>query len=247
MKIRKWITNDVELRQFLDELGISGQTDNIMRTCEGLANALGLKWNIESDSIAYLADPIMEAARERKVPTKRDIFKISARIFDPLGLLAPSTLLAKLIYQDIWELKTGSDEVVPKSIAASWHRLMGRFASLWGVLIPRRIDFGRENFDVEGLQLHLFCDASERGYGAVAYVRDDCDGESPTMLLCSKNRVCPLPKKALSIPKKELTSILLGTKLARRIISALAFVKFTVFIWTDSMVALHWVHGNPKV
>jgi hypothetical protein len=37
------------------------------------------------------------------VITKRKILSISARIFDSIGFLAPTTLLLKIIYQQLWE------------------------------------------------------------------------------------------------------------------------------------------------
>ena len=246
MKIRKFVTNDPELQNHFESLGISGLTDGaITKTSNSLANTLGLKWDMEKDSITYLTEAIVQAAEEKIVPTKRDIFKISARIFDPLGLVAPSTLLVKMTYQDIWEAKTPWDEPVPKPIATSWHKLMNKFKSLADLLVPRRQEFGRDDFDQFGLQLHLFCDASERGYGATAYLRDDSEEGSAVMLMCSKNRVCPLPKKELSIARKELLAVVLGTKLAQRVIASLFFVKLNVSIWTDSMVAMYWSIGDP--
>jgi hypothetical protein len=35
--------------------------------------------------------------------TKRKILNISARIFDPIGFLAPTVLLLKIIYRKLWE------------------------------------------------------------------------------------------------------------------------------------------------
>ena len=106
MKIRKFVTNDPDLRKHFEELGVSGLTDGaITKTCQNLANTLGLKWDIDRDCITYLTEAIARAADEKPEPTKRDIFSISSRVFDPLGLVAPSTLQIKLLYQDIGKPK----------------------------------------------------------------------------------------------------------------------------------------------
>lgn len=76
----------------------------------------------------------------------------------------------------------------------------------------------------------MFCDASEAAYGAVAYVRDE-GGRSPVMLLASKTRVAPLPKKSVTLPRLELLGALLGSRLAEKIVQAVENVKFTVYLW----------------
>lgn len=44
--------------------------------------------------------------------TKRIILSIIARIFDPLGLLCPIILYAKLINKDLWEENVQWDEPI---------------------------------------------------------------------------------------------------------------------------------------
>jgi hypothetical protein len=52
------------------------------------------------------------------------------------------------------------------------------------------------------IQLHGFCDSSERAYGACLYLRSvNQQGEVTTKLLCSKSRVAAVKK--ITLPRLE--------------------------------------------
>ena len=54
---------------------------------------------------------------EDSEPTKRSVVSISARFFDPLGIISPVTVLFKIFCQKLCEAKVGWDE--------SWHLCTG--------------------------------------------------------------------------------------------------------------------------
>ena len=56
--------------------------------------ALGVLWNIEQDALEIKVVP------EQLAPTNQGILKQISTIFDPLGLVAPFVLRAKLILQE---------------------------------------------------------------------------------------------------------------------------------------------------
>ena len=66
------------------------------------------------------------------------------------------------------------------------------------------------------MQLHVFCDASNEAYGAVAYLRCEKNEEIYTVLVGSKTRVAPT-KTRPSIPRKELMGAVLGGRLLKHI------------------------------
>ena len=67
---------------------------------------------------------------------------------------------------------------------------LGEFEQL---KIPRWIGFAN---DVISAEIHVFGDASEAAYGAVAYARLQKKNESPyVIMLTSKTKVAPLQKK----------------------------------------------------
>lgn len=59
-------------------------------------------------------------------------------------------------------------------------------------------------FKKERMQIHGFCDASEKGYGAVIYSRVRINDKYQTELIASKSRVTPL--RMTTIPRLELCS-----------------------------------------
>ena len=95
--------------------------------------------------------------------------------------------------------------------------------------------------DAIDVQLHDFCDASEKGYGTCIYLRStDKQGRHYAPLVCSKSRVAPIQK--LTIPRLELCGALLLSHLYEATFSALKHIELiqTVF-WSDSTITLHWL------
>ena len=67
---------------------------------ENQQKVLRIPWDTKSDNFQFEPSSIVKAAEEvGDVITKRKILSISARIFDPIGFLAPTNLLLKIIYQ----------------------------------------------------------------------------------------------------------------------------------------------------
>ncbi|XP_017791920.1 PREDICTED: uncharacterized protein LOC108573940 [Habropoda laboriosa] len=95
------------------------------------------------------------------------------------------------------------------------------------------------------LELHGFCDASEKAYGACVYLRSiDEHGRIRIELLVAKSRVAPL--KSHTIPRLELCGALLLVSLAKTVENALHIPINHSFYWTDSTIVLHWLNTPPN-
>ena len=96
--------------------------------------------------------------------------------------------------------------------------------------------------------MHVFCDASETGYGACIYVvgADEKGGRRAT-LLSAKSEVAPL--KAQSIPRLELCAALLGCKLMKAVSESLSKLSLRIerfYAWTDSTIVLSWLAAEAN-
>lgn len=64
--------------------------------------ALGVIWNCESDVFKFISighHPPLEK------PTKYSVLSRIALVFDPLGWLGPSVIIAKFLIQKLWQTK----------------------------------------------------------------------------------------------------------------------------------------------
>ena len=91
------------------------------------------------------------------------------------------------------------------------------------------------------MELHLFSDASHTAYGACAYIVEPTKRGS---LILSKAKVAPMKK--VTIPKLELTAIVLAARMSKFVQEAYkGIVTFKeIYWWCDSQVALHWLQSE---
>ena len=145
------------------------------------------------------------------ITTRRAISSNMGKIFDPIGLLTPVTLQCKILFQMTWEHEIGWDDDVGATITDQFKAWMIGLHHLSELRIPRFV----ANFAIEKIQLHLFCDASEKAYGAAIYARSLEESQTKSTLLCSKSRLAP--RKTLSIPRLELCSMVLGAQMIQTV------------------------------
>jgi len=99
------------------------------------------------------------------------------------------------------------EEILPHDIGARWHTWIISLPLLADIDIPRWM--GTSNG--HDTQIHVFCDASERAYGAVLYIRSSTREGVVVRLACSKNRLAPLKK--ITLPRLEILATLVGARL----------------------------------
>ena len=144
--------------------------------------------------------------------TKRSLISDIAKTYYVLGWFAPAIVKAKIMFQQLWELKLGWDDVVPASVKESWMRWRTELPLLSHHHVPR-CHFPLE-MEIVSTELHGFCDASELVYSGVVYLRfTDRTGNVHTSLVTSKTKVAPIKRQ--SIPRLELC----GAQLLARLIS----------------------------
>lgn len=179
------------------------------------------------------------------VVTKRVVLSYIARLFDPLGFLTPFTMLAKVLFHDLWRLGLAWDEEVPVDTRKQFTRWVSGFEVLRKWEIPRSYT-GHPWRDNVKIELHGFGDASEKEYGACVYLcTQTSDGAHCSTLVTFRAKVAPLKK--MTLPRLELLGALLCARLVSFVREALRLpVDVSYTCWTDSMVVLSWVQGQPS-
>ena len=95
--------------------------------------------------------------------TKREILRQSSSIYDPLGILSPVTIRAKLLIQKLWKKGYDWDEVLPDSIVQSWREIRDDVRDVTANTKLSRHYFAEESNkgENEEITLHVFVDASK--------------------------------------------------------------------------------------
>ena len=138
-----------------------------------------------------------------------------------------------------WDTKLGKKDVA--DWGGEWKTATNELSCM---TIPRCV-VGRSAKTSNMYELHIFADASERGYGAVASVRYQwVTGEYESRLLLAKARVAPL--KSVTIPRLELTAVLLAVKLLRCITLEMSLQFERIQMWTDSVLVLRYLNNTDS-
>lgn len=164
---------------------------------------------------------------------------ITCQIFDPLGLLGPIVINAKLLLQELWKLKLDWDDEVPVELKNKWQFFEGNLEDIVKLAIPRQAVLS----EYVRIELHDFCDSSIKAYGICIYIRCiSATGDITSRLLCAKSRVAPL--KQQSLPRLELCGAVLLANLMKRVAISMEIKFNEQFYWTDSMITLSWIRGS---
>ena len=165
-----------------------------------------------------------------------------AKTFDVLGFFSPVTVTLKLLFQKLWQLNLGWDDNIPTKLSGIW--------STWRKELPLITSHPILRFyhspdrQVHDLQIHGFCDASQQAIAGAVYIRSlYTDTTVSTSLVIAKTKVAPL--KTVTIPKLELSSAVLLSKLFSTVCKELGIKPCKMFAWCDSTVALGWISTSP--
>lgn len=196
---------------------------------------LGVQFNVEEDMFTTTTPKPYASSTN----SKRDILSYISKFFDPMGLIGPILVPAKIIMQQIWSTSTTWDSAPPENIQAMWENFIKNLTQMRQISVPRCV----KPHDAVLVQLVGFADASSVAYGCALYLRTiDSHGKVHVSLLCSKSRINPLHKQ-LSIPRLELNSALLLARLTHKVSQALAtsIQVSDTFLFSDSQIVLAWL------
>ncbi|KAJ0180173.1 hypothetical protein K1T71_004764 [Dendrolimus kikuchii] len=241
--LHKWCSNCTQVlesipkeKKYFDFLDIN--KNNIVKT-------LGLKCDILNDELTF-SPPMIDCD---ETSTKRKVLSFIGKMFDPLGLIGPVLVVAKLFMQSLWSMKLDWDAILPQDQQQDWNKFIKNLSAMGPIRIPRCVN---SEIMLEA-ELVGYADSSMKAFGACLYLRIiKKDGTVSVNLLCSKSRVAPL-NKVLTIPKLELNSALLLARLAHKAHNILKpRFPLNVFLYSDSQIVLAWlksinIKSNPYV
>ncbi|XP_044741831.1 uncharacterized protein LOC123302806 [Chrysoperla carnea] len=231
-ELTKWATNSQELFSFVPE---KDRSPKIVSFDSDSLKILGMQWYPHSDVFTFSINA------ELRPCTKRNVLSTVARLFDPLGILAPVTLI-KLLIKKLWILKLDWDEAPDREICLFWENFQTDLKCLELFKIPRH--FGA----IKDLPVELigFCDACLESYGAMIYIRTVTPTNKILVnLVCAKTKVAPM--RTESIPRLELCAAVLLARLFKFAMSSLEprVQVRKLFAFFDSTVTLNWIGSPP--
>ncbi|XP_053686561.1 uncharacterized protein LOC128736105 [Sabethes cyaneus] len=245
-EIRGWLSNSKKVVESMGEYGIAAKSldQNAELATE---KVLGMWWDTISDTFTFRTPQRCrpELLSGQQVPTKREVLRILMSVYDPLGLLANVLMYLKVLLQEIWRMKIGWDEPISDELFAKWKAWINVLNMVESVAVPRCYrTTTSSSLKTNEVQLHIFVDASEDGYAAVAYFRYEEGGVIECAFVTAKTRVAPL--KYVSVPRLELQAAVIGTRLASYIEESHRVSVRKRFFWTDSRDVLCWLRSDHR-
>ena len=234
MNLCKWRSSHPEVLEGDVTDPAPAATVDMSGAVDDTTKLLGLRYSFSADAFSFLPDT---AKTEMNVQTKRQMLKLIASVFDPLGFLEPFVIWGRLILQKILrEVESWDSKDVPTASLAEFAEWQAEFKHLASFRISR---WTATLATQDGKKvLHGFSDASGRAYGAVFYVRyEGPNGEIHIAIICSKSHVVPLKDVEAghmeSTPRLELQAARLSARMRASIIEETGSYDDYV-MWTDS-------------
>ncbi|KAJ8366331.1 hypothetical protein AAFF_G00361240 [Aldrovandia affinis] len=216
-ELRQWASNIPDVISHLpNEIRSEGSEQWLNHTdMDPQEAALGLRWLCHSDTLRYKSRLL-----KCSPPTMRNIYRVLASQYDPIGFLTPFTTRAKVLVQQLWDKKREWDDpLLPGDLLTAWKAWEDELPHLDDIRLPR-------------------CYVSL----ALDHAAKDAAGHVEVAFLTARSRMAP--KRQLSIPRLELCAALTGAQLANLLIRELTLEVSRVVMWTDSTTVLAWIQSD---
>ena len=242
MKIHKFLSNT---RQVLESIPVNDRIKEARNIDELYTNpkgpefkTLGIPWDALTDMFLFNMSAVHTP---KETWTKLEILSVSHQIFDPLGFLLPILLKPKLILQQCWMGQYDWKHPLPNNINNSFNAWIEDIKKM-DTMFPRLLmPYGK----IETTELHVFSDASDNAYCAVAYIRQTKDEEVTVRFCMAKGKVTPLKGKKTT-PRLELMGLELASRLSLHIANTIHIPIGRVQLWTDSGTTLDWLQIRDR-
>ncbi|KAK6743447.1 hypothetical protein RB195_010606 [Necator americanus] len=193
-----------------------------------ISKIFGIQWNTETDQL-ILSMP--KSPEINTTWTKRKVLKHVASIYDPLGWVSPSTLIAiaKAFVQKLWKIQFSWDTVLPPELSQEW--------TIQKIRFPRKIAH-TSTYDTK-YDLHISTDASKTAYCAVAYIVSHQNNHHPEIAFpMAKSHIIITISNNTNNITPRISLIIIRAKFAGFLLSQLHIINQQSYILSDRKVAL---------
>ena len=157
MNLREWMTNSETVNSEIPSEDL---------TKEDTTKVLGYIWNPKADTLELQRSKTLESEME---PTKRNVLKQIASVYDPLGLLSPITIRGKVLLQQVWGKHLDWDDPLDQEDASEWQEIRDDLLKIQNIHIRRSVCLSDPEYE-KGYTLVCFCDASNKAYATSVYL-----------------------------------------------------------------------------
>ena len=206
-RIKEWMMTQSSDCKEADAECFSQPIEGLMADREPI---LGMHWSPNFDKLSFRIKDSLN--NNTAITTKRQLLSRVNGVFDPLGLISPFLVRAKIMLKRLWlnYPNLGWDDPVPDDVQSEWRNYFEEMKSL------RSISFNRcirpDDALDENPTLILFSDGSSEAYGTAAYIRWKLkNGSYQSSLVAAKNKVAPA--KTIDIVRLELAGAVLSKRL----------------------------------
>ena len=239
----------------VDNFDLNPSNTSQLKGNEQNLRVLGLGWVPEEDKIVY--ETTLNFSKKKKgvyteqhlvksdlpqaipeVLTKRMVLGQVMKIYDPLGILCPFTLIGKVLLRETWMQGIGWDDRLPDDLRCKWITFFTNMFQMESLKFERCL----RPADAQGNPwLVILSDGSDLAYGFVAYARWRLQsGSYSCRLIMAKNRIAPINK--LSTPQMELNAAVLSKRGRKVIEKEMRFEFDKVLHVVDSETVLNMVN-----
>ena len=106
---------------------------------------LGLIWNFVKDEFVLDFEKLISAAKTLTF-TKRNLLRLTAMFFDPIGFISPVIIEMKIVLQEITVLKLGWDRPLPEHIIQQWKYWVNQLEATGTIRIPSMLRSHYRNY-----------------------------------------------------------------------------------------------------
>ena len=231
--LRQWCSNSKLVNDAALQEGVYENSPKV--------KTLGYMWEPITDTIFYNSSLTVKAKHAKKSEyTKRIVLSVGNQLKDTFGLLLPMEMRYREYLQKLWQLNFSWDYSFEnhKDLVEEWDYILGNLQDALKASFKRSLD------TYDNVELHIFSDASNKSYGAVAYlvIPASCDNpEGQSKVWFSKGKVvspknCP---KTETILKLELTGLVVAANIAYTLLNTYKNINISrKVLWCDSKAVL---------